>query len=100
MTRYSYSIIELEREKNTKVVTSLLFIIFKGTVSRDFRPSVFSLNCTPGSPESCAKTVLHIDSNSRGYSIFLLDNDKLQILFYSHGVGKITYDRFFEGLLL
>jgi hypothetical protein len=38
-------------------------------VSRDFRPLVFSLNCTPGSPDSWAKTVLHIDSNSRRYSI-------------------------------
>jgi hypothetical protein len=42
---------------------------FKGTVSRDFRPLGFSLNCTPGSPDLWAKTVLHIDSNSRRYSI-------------------------------
>jgi hypothetical protein len=28
-------------------------------------------------------------------SIFLLDNAKLEILFYCHGAGKITYDRFF-----
>jgi hypothetical protein len=27
---------------------------FKGTVSRDFRSSFFSLNCTPGSPDSWA----------------------------------------------
>jgi hypothetical protein len=34
-------------------------------------------------------------------SIFLLlDNAKLKILFYCHGVGKITYDQFFERLLL
>jgi hypothetical protein len=39
----------------------------KGTVSQEFQPSVFSLNCTPGSPDSWAKTVLHIDSNSRRY---------------------------------
>jgi hypothetical protein len=75
----------------------------------------FSLNCTPGSPDSWAKTVLHIDSNSRSYStskidsalcriarsqFFLLDNVKLNILFYCHGVGNITYDRFVERLLL
>jgi hypothetical protein len=45
-------------------------VALKGTVSRDFRPSVFSFNCTPGSPDSWAKTVLHIDLNSRRYSIF------------------------------
>jgi hypothetical protein len=34
---------------------------FKGTVSRDFRPSVFfSLNGTPGPPDSWAKAVLNI----------------------------------------
>jgi hypothetical protein len=86
-------------------------VSIKGTVSRYFRPSVFSLNCNPGSPHSWAKTVLHIDSNSQRYSIkfdeknqlcamphsaesIFLDNDKLKILFYCHGVGKITYDRF------
>jgi hypothetical protein len=83
--------------------------VFKGAVSRDFRPSVFSFNCTPGSPDSWAKTILHIDSNSRINSttkihsalcriarsrFFLLDNAKLKILFYCHGAGKITYDRF------
>jgi hypothetical protein len=33
-------------------------------------------------------------------SIFVLDNAELKILFYCHGVGKTTYDRFFERLLL
>jgi hypothetical protein len=33
-------------------------------------------------------------------SIFLLlDNAKFEILFYCHGAGKITYDRFFDFLL-
>jgi hypothetical protein len=51
--------------------------LFKGTVSRDFLPSVFfSLNCTPGSPDSWAKTVLHIDSNSRIYSIKFDDENQ------------------------
>jgi hypothetical protein len=84
--------------------------VFKGTESRDFRPSVFSLNCNPGSPDSWAKAVLNIDSiwgsisikfdaKNRlramphgAESILLLDNAKLKILFYCHGAGKITYD--------
>jgi hypothetical protein len=79
---------------------------------------LLTLCMTPGSPDSSTKTGLHIDSNSRRYSIkfnekidsslcrivlsqfFLLDNAKLKILFYCHGVGMITYDRFFERLLL
>jgi hypothetical protein len=91
----------------------LFAIRFKLTLKRQcheiFDPRFFSLNSTPGSPDSWAKTVLHIDSNSRSYSttkidsalcrrarsrFFLLDNAKF-ILFYCHGVGKITYDRFF-----
>jgi hypothetical protein len=31
---------------------------------------------------------------------FLLDNAKLQILFYCHGVGKITYAQYFERPLI
>jgi hypothetical protein len=42
----------------------------KGKVSRDFRPSFFSLNGTPGSPDSWAKAVLNIDLNWRSNSIF------------------------------
>jgi hypothetical protein len=60
---------------------------------------VFLLNGTPGPPDSWAKAVLNIDSNSRSNSIFFVYNAKLKILFYCHGVGKITYDRFFERLL-
>jgi hypothetical protein len=42
---------------------------FKETVSRYFWPSFFSLNGTPGGPDSWAKAVLNIDSNSRRNSI-------------------------------
>jgi hypothetical protein len=78
----------------------------KGTVSRDFRPSFFSLNGAPRGPDSWAKAVLNSDSNSRRNSIrfdaenrlFLLHNAKL--LFNCHGAGKITYDRCFARLLL
>jgi hypothetical protein len=35
-------------------------LLLKGQI---FEPRFFSLNCTPGSPDSWAKTVLHIDSN-------------------------------------
>jgi hypothetical protein len=49
----------------------LLQVPFKGTVSRDFRTLVFSLNGTPGPPYSWAKVVLNIDSNSRSNSIRL-----------------------------
>jgi hypothetical protein len=45
----------------------------KGQSHKIFDPRVFLLNCTPGSPDSWAKTVLHIDSNSRRYSIKLYD---------------------------
>jgi hypothetical protein len=43
--------------------------MLKGKISRDFRPSVFSLNGTTGFPDSWAKEVLNIDSNSRRNSI-------------------------------
>jgi hypothetical protein len=43
--------------------------LLKGTVSRDFQPLVFSLNCTPGFNDSWAKTVLRVDLNSRRYLI-------------------------------
>jgi hypothetical protein len=71
----------------------------KGQSHEIFDPWFFSLN---GSPDSWAKAVLNIDSNSRSNSIrfFFIDNAKLKILFYCHGEGKITYDRFFERLLL
>jgi hypothetical protein len=77
----------------------------KGTVSRDFRPLVFSSNITPGSTDSRAKAVSNIGSYSQRYSTlkidyslcsiersqFFLDNCQFTILFYCHGVGKITY---------
>jgi hypothetical protein len=68
----------------------------KGQSHKIFDPR--SLNGTPGSPDSWAKAVLNIDSNSRSNSnrFFLFDNAKLKVLFYCHGAGKITYDRFFD----
>jgi hypothetical protein len=39
--------------------------LFKGTVSRDFRPLVFSSNSASGSTYSWAKAVSNIDSYSR-----------------------------------
>jgi hypothetical protein len=73
----------------------------KGQSHEIFHPCFFLLDGTPGTPDSLAKAVLNIDSNSRSNSIrILLDNAILNILFYCHGVGKITYDRFFERLLL
>jgi hypothetical protein len=75
-------------------------VCFKGTVSRDFRPSVFfSLHSTPGCHDSWAKAVLNVDSNSRRNSIrlqnrlramahstesiFLLNNDRLRAMRHS-----------------
>jgi hypothetical protein len=42
-----------------------------------FDPRFFSFNCTPESPDSWAKTVLHIDWNSRRYSIKFHDENRL-----------------------
>jgi hypothetical protein len=36
----------------------------------------FLSNCTPGSPDSWAKSVLHIDSNSRSNSIRFDDENR------------------------
>jgi hypothetical protein len=70
---------------------------FKRTVSRDFRPTAFSLNSTPGWPNSWDKAVLNIGSNSRRNSIrfFLLDTGiaKLKILF---NYGWFFIDCFFN----
>jgi hypothetical protein len=54
-------------------------IFIKGTVSRDFRPSVFSSINTPGPPDSwakatMAKAVSNINSYSRRYSIMKIDS--------------------------
>jgi hypothetical protein len=43
---------------------------FKGTVSRDFRPLVFSSNNPTWAPDSQLKAFLHMASNSRRYSTF------------------------------
>jgi hypothetical protein len=61
---------------STRPLTRQWKAIVKGTVSRDFRLSFFSLNFTPGSPDSWAKTVLHIYSNSRRYSIKFDDKNR------------------------
>jgi hypothetical protein len=42
----------------------------KGTVSRDFRPSVFSSNNTPLAPDSRARVFLNSASNSSRYDRF------------------------------
>jgi hypothetical protein len=39
-----------------------------------FSPRFFLLNCTPGSPDTLTKTVLHIDSNSPRYSTMKIDS--------------------------
>jgi hypothetical protein len=44
--------------------------LLKGTVSRDFRPLVFSLNCTLGPPDSWDKAVSNIDLYSRSFGKF------------------------------
>jgi hypothetical protein len=46
----------------------------KGQSHEVFDPRILSLNCTPGSPDSWATTVLHIDSNSRRYSTTKIDS--------------------------
>jgi hypothetical protein len=46
-----------------------LEITLKGQSHEIFDLWFFSSNCTPRSPDSCAKTVLHIDSNSQSNSI-------------------------------
>jgi hypothetical protein len=70
---------ELENPWRLKLICKLFWTlgIIKGTVSRDFLPLVFSSNCTPGSPNSWAKTVLHIDSNLRSNLILFDDENRL-----------------------
>jgi hypothetical protein len=67
------------------ILTSFIVLTdsLKETVSRDFQPSVFLLNCTPGSPDSWAKTVLHIDSNSRSSSTKFDDENRLRAVPHS-----------------
>jgi hypothetical protein len=55
----------------------------KGQCHEIFDSLFFSLNCTPGSADSWAKTVLHIDSNSRRYSIKLDDKNQLRAMPHS-----------------
>jgi hypothetical protein len=59
--------------------------MFKGQCHEIFDPLFFSLNCTPGCPDSWAKAVLNIDSNSRRNFI------RFDYKIYCHEAGKITY---------
>jgi hypothetical protein len=65
-------------------------VALKGTVSRDFRPLVFSSNYTPGSPDSWDKTVLHIDSNARSNSIRFDYENRIELLGQFESVFKTT----------
>jgi hypothetical protein len=57
-----------------------VILMLKGQSHEIFDPRFFSLNCTPGSPDLWAKKVLHIDSNSRRYSIKFDDENRLELL--------------------
>jgi hypothetical protein len=59
-----------------------------------FDPRVFfSLNCTPGSPDSWAKTVLHIDSNSQRSSTKFDDENRLPTMLHSAEFFRIAGSR-------
>jgi hypothetical protein len=60
-----------------------LILILKRQCHEIFDPWFFSLNCTPGSPDSWAKTVLHIDSNSRRSSTKFDDENRLRAMLHS-----------------
>jgi hypothetical protein len=66
-----------------------LCVFFKGTVSRDFRPSVLSLNGTPGGPDSWAKAVLNFDSKSQRNSIRFEVENPLRAM--PHSVESIFF---------
>jgi hypothetical protein len=76
-----------QKRYNQKDIASRYFLsnpalnctVFKGTVSRDFRPMVFSSNNTPGPTDSWAKAVSNADSYSRNRILLLLDNRQLSI---------------------
>jgi hypothetical protein len=55
----------------------------KGQSHEIFDPLFFSLNCNPGSPDSWAKTVLHIDSHLRRSSIKFDDENRLRTMPHS-----------------
>jgi hypothetical protein len=73
-------------------------IHLKGTVSRDFLPLFFSSNCTPGSLDSWAKTVLHIDSNSRSNSIRFNNENRLLAMPHSWESQLCAIWHFFNTL--
>jgi hypothetical protein len=68
----------------------LLWNNFKGTVSREIRPLVFSSNNTPESTDSWSKSVSNMDSYSRRYSTTKIAHFQFILLPWV-GVGKITY---------
>jgi hypothetical protein len=55
--QYTVHTVQLHRLIRFSTYRVYQHVIIKGTVSRDFRPSVFLLNCTPGSPDSWVNTV-------------------------------------------
>jgi hypothetical protein len=60
-----------------------MLIRIQGTVLRDFRPSFFSFNGTPGSPDSRGKAVLNTYSNSRRISIRFDYRNRLPVMPHS-----------------
>jgi hypothetical protein len=81
----------------------LLLSCLKGQSQEIFDPRFFSLNGTLGGGGFMGQSSFEFRFAfaEKFYSsrFFLLDNSKLKILFYCHGAGKITYDRFFARLL-
>jgi hypothetical protein len=65
-------------------------MFLKGQSNEIFDPRFFSLNCTPGSPDSCAKTILHIDSNSRRYLIKFDDENRNPAMLHSAEFFRIA----------
>jgi hypothetical protein len=84
----------------------------KGQSHEIFDPRFFVLNCTPGSPDSWAKTVLHLDSNSRSYSRTNIDSalcriarsrlpavrSKIKFIVWHYLTKQIEYLREFESI--
>jgi hypothetical protein len=91
--------------------------MFKGTVSRDFLPSVFSSNNPPQGPDSWAKAVSNMASNSPRKSKIIVGNvwlprshrdsgilKKISTTFFIHGkvvfCTKLRLKKFgFRGLI-
>jgi hypothetical protein len=78
-TRASHKCVKFAADKPLYKIEKNILVYFlniisagfvKGTVSRDFRPSVFSSNNTPRAPDSQAKAFLNSASNSPMYDRF------------------------------